>query len=263
VNRLQDYDFGAAVLDLRSASVGPLQIDQASIVMPPGVVLSTIQYDHVDLRFEPIITREVSIVPIVVGSPAADYPLVRVEAEPARWPIRGGRSEVEGVEQLSTEPLDISGANNTLTRTLALIPPNGHVTLERAEGEPPRVEVRAVIEPVVETRQWVIPVDVPEQLDHSGVIPSTYTVEVTGPRPKFRRLGELQLEVAVEAEVVPLREKTTTGGRMVEVRFGWGDDVPEDVRQALRLHHRVVRVSLPPDSPRSPGRGDRNTGQPP
>src|SRR5690606_6737610 len=50
VNRLQDYDFGVAILDLENARPGPLEVDRAAIVMPSGVVLAGIQYDHVDLR---------------------------------------------------------------------------------------------------------------------------------------------------------------------------------------------------------------------
>ena len=37
---------GAAVLDLREASPGPMQLDPAAIVMPAGVVLDAVVAEH-------------------------------------------------------------------------------------------------------------------------------------------------------------------------------------------------------------------------
>src|SRR6185503_13579567 len=73
VNRLQEWDFGQVFVDLSRAEPGPLEIDARSIVMPRGVVLAAIHYDRVDLRFDPVIERDLPVVPTVVGSVAADY----------------------------------------------------------------------------------------------------------------------------------------------------------------------------------------------
>ena len=118
INRLQDYDFGTATLDLTQARPGPLEVDEAAIVMPSGVVLAGIQYDHVDLRFDPVIERDVEVEPRLVGSPAPDYELVRADARPARVRVRGGESFVRRVLVLATESVDVSGADHDVALVL-------------------------------------------------------------------------------------------------------------------------------------------------
>ena len=92
VNRLQDVDLGAATLDLRSAGPGPLEIDRASIVMPRGVVLSSIIYDQIDLRFEPVIEHDAAVLATIVGEPAQDHQIERIETDPRTVRVKGGRS---------------------------------------------------------------------------------------------------------------------------------------------------------------------------
>lgn len=250
VNRLQDYDLGAASLDLEEAEPGPLEIDRASIVMPPGVVLAGMHYDHVDLRFDPVVERAVAVVPNILGQPAPDHRLVRIEAEPPRWPVRGGRTQVQGLQQLTTEPFDLKRAADTLEVKLALVRPGGNVRLVGDGRESPKVTVRAVVEPVLEERELTVPVEVPESLDPTGAVPPTHQVVTSGPLPAFRELDALGLAFPVEAEVVPLAGEDE-GARTVEVRFRWAEEVPEAVSEALSFEHGVVRVVLPP-RPSSP-----------
>jgi YbbR domain-containing protein len=260
VNRLQDYDFGTATLDLRSASPGPLEIDRASIVMPSGVILAGIQYDHVDLRFDKVIERDISIATDTVGAPDADYELSRVEVTPERWAVRGGASFVQRVQRLQTEPLEITGATQDVIAELPIVAPatGTHLVGEDAKGV--RVKVRAVIEPKAESRTYSIPVIVPEGIDRAGVIPRTYEVEVAGPLPEFRTLEGLGISFPVEAsaEVV---EGTPAAGGVAEVRFSWGDSVPTDVRARLKIDHGVERITLPaPAPPTAPLDGEDTDG---
>lgn len=255
VNRLQDYDFGIATLDLQDAEPGPLKIDEGAIVMPSGVVLSDIDYDQVDLRFEPVISAEVPITPQVIGVPQEDYKLVQVVSEPGRWTIKGGRSDVQAVQQLTTEPLSIDGATQDVEKMLAIVEPSGSVKLVGADDGTAEVEVRAEIQPSIESRDFTVPVPVPPALDRTGVIPRTYSVQVTGPTPDFRELERLGIAFPVEADVVPMSE-TAGGNRLVEIRFRWAETVPKAVSDALDIDHGVVRVSLPapaPEVPADPG----------
>jgi YbbR domain-containing protein len=242
VNRLQDYDFGSASLDLRSSTPGPLQIDAAAIVMPRGVILAGIQYDHVDLRFDRVIERDVTISPVVQGHVAADYELSRVECTPERWTVRGGQSAVQALAELSTEPFDLDEATTDVTATLAIVRPEGTVRLVPAEGA--SVKVHAVVRVIEDTRTYTVPVSVGEATDPTGVVPDSYTVVVQGPRPELRRLDELAIGFPVEAtaEVV---EGHPPGPGVVEVRFGWSERVPPPTRASLRIDHGIERVNLP------------------
>lgn len=249
INRLQDYDFGTAVLDLERARPGPLEIDRAGIVMPPGVVLAGIQYDQVDLRFEAVVVHEVEVSPRTRGDPAPDYQLIGVEVQPTKWPVRGGESSVARVQQLLTEPLDIEGADQDVEASRALVRPAEDVTL--VDDEEPRVTIRAVIIAKPESRRYTVAVVVPEGLDPTGVVPRTYEVEVSGPLPDFRVLDALELLSPVVAEVSRVGEPDAPDS-MAEVRFTWAEGVPQDLRGRLSLSRELDRVKLPVLPPPAP-----------
>lgn len=251
VNRLQDYDFGTATLDLREASPGPLEIDQASIVMPSGVILAGINYDHVDLRFDPIVERAVPIEAPLVGRPADDYEVSRVEVTPERWTVRGGESFVHQVSRLTTEAVDVAGVSEDVTETLALLRPPQGVKLVDAGSDGAKVDVRVVVAPKVGTRRYTVPVVVPERIDPTGAVPRTYEIEVTGPVPDLRTLEELGIAFPVEA-VAELVSGSPQAGGAVEVRFSWAESVPAGLRARLRQDHGVERLSLPAAPPPPP-----------
>lgn len=257
INRLQDYDFGTATLDLREARPGPLAVDEAAIVMPSGVVLAGIQYDQVDLRFDPVIERDVEVEPRLVGSPAPDYELARVDARPGRVRVRGGESFVRRVLVLATEVVDVSGADHDVERRVALVEPPEGVTLVTtaaatgAAGEEGMVMVRAQIAAKQESRTVVVPVAVPEGLDPTGAVPRSYEVVVSGPLPDFRVLDGLGLDPPVEARVSE-GEGEGDGGGVAEIRFAWTERVPQDLRARLALDRTLERVALPPPPPPPP-----------
>jgi YbbR domain-containing protein len=251
INRMQDYDFGVATLDLRRAGPGPLEIDRATIVMPPGVVLAAIQYDHVDLRFDPVIEREVVVEPQLEGTPAPDYELVRVEVEPTRWRVRGGESFVRRVLGLSTEPLDVQGADHTLEDRRALVQPLEGVSLLAVGDGEAMVTVRAVVVAREESRRVAVAVAVPEGLDPTGAVPRTLEVELRGPVPDFRVLDGLGVGPPVVA-VVSKGEGEGDGGGVAEVRFSWSERVPQEVRRRLALDRTLERVALPTPTPLPP-----------
>lgn len=249
INRLQDYDFGAAVLDLTRARPGPLEIDRGGIVMPPGVVLAGIQYDQVDLRFDAVVERDVEVKPRVSGEPAPDYQLMGVEVRPTKWAVRGGESQVARVQQLLTEPLEIDGASRDVESVRTLVPPPEGVAL--VDGDRPEVTIRAVIIPRAESRRYAVAVIVPEGLDPTGAVPRTYDVEVTGPLPDFRLLDAMELPLPVVADAVPA-EVPEGSEPIAEVRFSWDERVPADVRGRLSLDREVERVELPVPPPPAP-----------
>jgi len=269
INRLQNYDFGSATLDLRAAQPGPLEIDRATIVMPSGVVLSNMLYDHVDLRFDQVIERDIEVKPMVKGDPALDYELIRVEVVPTRWRVRGGATSVRKVTRLPTEDLDIEGADHDVEVLRPLLPPPDGVTyVDEGQGEA-QVTVRVVIDPKQETRTVQVGVVMPDGLDPTGAVPRTYRVDVTGPLPDFHVLDGLGVELPVEAVASKVEGEGGRGGGVAEVRFGWAEGVPDDLRERLSFDHEVERIELPPPpSPQEPieapgeGRDGRDGGQP-
>lgn len=251
VNRLQDYDLGSATLDLRAAGPGPLEIDRASIVMPSGVILAGIQYDHVDLRFDAIVERALAIDAPIVGTPAEDYEIASVEVTPERWAVRGGESFVNQVSRLATEPIDVEGAVEDVVKRPSILKPPPGVQLVRPASENARVDVRVAIVPREDARSFPVPVIVPESVDPTGAIPRTYEVEISGPVPDLRALEESGLAFPVEA-VAELVSGSPAAGGVAEVRFSWAESVPTALRERLHLDHGVERVNVPPAPPPPP-----------
>ncbi|HWB82168.1 MAG TPA: CdaR family protein [Nannocystaceae bacterium] len=249
VNRLGDHDFGSAQLDLRAAVPGPLQIDRASIVMPRGVVLAEVVYDEVDLRFEPVVEREVPVLPIVIGQPAADYQLVRVRAQPATMRVRGGRSSVLAVAQLSTEGYDVRGADHEVSQTLALVRPPMGVEIVGEGAEPMRVKVVAEIGPIAHQQVMRAPVQRDAALGERGGIAPLADVTIHGPMPAFRELARLGLVLPVIGHAAPAADAPSTHA---VIKLRWAEAVPPSLQRALSFEPSEVRVELPPPPPPSP-----------
>jgi len=251
VNRVDAADFGAAVLDLREAEPGPLIIDRASIVMPQGVVLAGIDYDEVDLRFEPVVEKEVRVVPTVRGTPARDYQLVAIGAQPATVRIRGGQSRVFGLAQLSTEVYDLREVSADVEVSLAIAQPPEGVTIV---GDPVYVRVVADIAPRTERMARRVVVERSAIMLDRGGLPTQVEIELSGPAPEFRVLEAAGLDAVLEAVV--RADPEAPDRAFIEV--GWAEGVPAGVREALSIDPSRVAVDLLPLPPRP----DEPTGAP-
>ncbi len=149
VSRLGTKDLGVAKLRLRDARPGPMSLDPAEIVMPDGVILVNVEYDPVDLRFEPYETAELPVVASVVGRVHADHELVSVTVEPPSWSVRAGRSVVEGITELDTATVQVEGATETIVQRVKLLRPSPEIRFLGRGGRPdastPEVTVTATI----------------------------------------------------------------------------------------------------------------------
>lgn len=248
VNRLSDAQLGSATLDLREASPGPMVLDPASVVMPEGVVLDTLEYNAVDLRFEAVVDRALQIVPNLVGELDPDSKLASMRVEPNSWTVRAPASALEGLTQLSTAPIDVSGISNTLTVDVALEPPSSKIAfLGVPAGERPSVRLTIDVVPVAGELQLVVPTEaalreaLPE-LDEVD-LPAFERVLVRGPRKLLRSLEGLDAPLMAKVEV----EKLTRGAPIpVTVRFEWSPEVSAETVGQLSVVPDLVRLRLSP-----------------
>jgi len=246
VSQLQGYELGSAELDLRDVEPGPMELEQGSIVMPPGVLLVGIQYDQVDLRFDPVERVEIPIVPPTVGRVHADYHVVRVEVVPERWTVSGGRSQLNRVSEVTTAALNIEGATETIERTVRLEPPSESLELV---GDQPRTRVRVIVEPRIMQRDFAVLVAISPAIDPTGLVPRSYGVRGSGPAPQFRRLEQLGLAFPIEADVELEPVGSDGGERAIHIEFKWSEAVPPEIRSSITMDHQVTRVVLPPVPP--------------
>lgn len=249
LNKLGQVEMGSATLDLDEAREGPLYIDPASIVMPHGVILEKIDYDPVDLRFDPVVERALSVVPKTVGEVSADYELVGVSVEPETWRVRGGQQVVAELSELSTAAVSLAGATTTIEAEVALVRPADQVSFTGVvDGSTPHVTVRAEVRPRPGSREVVVPVlsqlgaALPELDPSQDQVPSNERVTIRGPQSAVRQLDGVDPILVPEVEV-------ERGSRKIGVslRFRWADAVPEAVRPQLTLEPSLVRFSIERD----------------
>jgi YbbR domain-containing protein len=246
VNRLSAAQLGSATLDLREARPGPMVLDPASIVMPEGVVLDTLEYDAVDLRFEAVVDRAVRIVPNLVGELDGDYKLEAARVEPNTWTVRSPASKLEGLAQLSTAPVDISGITETLSTRVALEPPSSRIAfLGVAAGERPSVRLTLEVVPVAGEIELEVETEAAlrEALPEYGGadLPKVERVVVRGPRKLLRSLEGLQAPLLAKVEV----EDAASGAAIpVTVRFVWSSQIPVTTVEQLSVVPDLVRLRL-------------------
>ncbi|ADU50362.1 YbbR family protein [Thermaerobacter marianensis DSM 12885] len=81
------------------------------------------------------------------GAPAQGFEIGNIAIEPAEVTVRAREERIlQELDFLQTEPVDISGLDRTVTREVALAPPEGVVVV----GGPPAVRVTIEIRPVKE-----------------------------------------------------------------------------------------------------------------
>jgi YbbR domain-containing protein len=70
-------------------------------------------------------TKEVFITPKITGAPAPGFVIGNVVVKPATTILSGSVDQLSNVSNVSTEPIDIQGANSDLTRQVRCIVPPG------------------------------------------------------------------------------------------------------------------------------------------
>ncbi len=248
INRLEPAEFAAATFDLRVAQPGPLEVDRGAIVMPRGVVLAGIDYDQVDLRFDPVIERDVPVLATITGEPAMDYEVAGVVTQPATVRIRGGRQPVLAVGHVATASRDIRGADRDVEFDAALVEPGNGITVVGTEGSStvgPTVRVQVSLVPRTRRVAVVVPVIPAAALHGRAGVPVVVDAVVSGPAPVLRELSERGLWNPIVGAASP---EGDGGTARIEMRFL--DAVPPRMRTLLTAEPKELRVPLPP--PASP-----------
>ena len=111
-----------AVLDLHAAGSGQrlLSLTPDQVRTPLGVQVVQVTPATVALVFEHTGTRQVPIAPAVEGSPEPGYIVGKITADPATVEVVGPKSAVERATDAVTEPVSVSGARASVTRSVTV-----------------------------------------------------------------------------------------------------------------------------------------------
>ena len=117
---LRDITLGKKVIgiiDLSMAKVGenaiPLSPDD--IRRPSGMTVTHMSLPEVKIKLEPLVRKTFRLKPILYGTPANGYRLLKIAVLPPKVTVEGPVSVVKMLDGLKTMPIDIQGAAGDLS----------------------------------------------------------------------------------------------------------------------------------------------------
>ncbi len=107
-------------VDLSKAKRGEniYPIDRDNIRLPFAMTVTNISPSTAKVRLEELVSKKVSVRPVITGSPAKGYYIRSVTVDPPAVMIKGLRSDVRKVNELDTELLDVTGLTANVTQEL-------------------------------------------------------------------------------------------------------------------------------------------------
>lgn len=173
-----------------------LRARNSSDVLIEGVTLepeiTQVAIDITQQKF----SRAVAIAPQPTGEPADGYNVVSVSVTPSVVTIRGEEASIAGTSSIPTRPIDITGADDDIVKTVSLDLPSG---VEVAGGDTV-VTVTIKIEPATGSFNFTVPVNangLGANVAIQGELP-TVVVTLTGPSPQLRALTPADIVAAVD-----------------------------------------------------------------
>lgn len=103
-------------VDLKKAKKGEnlYYISSDDIELSRAFTVTNVKPSYIRIFVEETIKKSVKVVPIITGYVANGYFIKSVDVEPRMIEIEGIRSEVDKVSYVKTEPIDITGLNDSI-----------------------------------------------------------------------------------------------------------------------------------------------------
>lgn len=126
----------------------PLQVRIAGAAGSEEVLESSVEPSEILIRVESRTVKKVPVVPNFAGYPEAGYEFDGYLINPVSVEVSGPRTVVEGIEEMQTEPIDLSGRNAGFDGTALLV--NRNTLIAVSSGG--TVEYRVRISPAIISR---------------------------------------------------------------------------------------------------------------
>lgn len=197
---VDQVDTLVAELDLEGQKV---DVNQSFPLLPQtgqGYEVSgvTVEPPKVGVRLpitQQILYRTLPVNPMVRGSVAPGYAIEHIATEPSTAILVGSREAVELVANLTTEPISVDGATESIVRVLNLNVPKG----ANIAGEP-RVVVRIRINPILGSRTLAIGPTFEGLAPDKTLVAEVDSLLITlsGPLPLLQNLGPPQVQASLD-----------------------------------------------------------------
>ncbi len=184
-------------LDLSDGKVGlsNYQINEKMIHLPPGLTATVLPPDTIQFKFELTVSKGVEVRPRFRGKPAEGHVLEGAEVVPNRVEIVGAQSEVQGISQVDTEPIDLTERRESFETKVKIILDQPHAWPSTGQGE---VEVRvAIAEETVQKLLKQISLKVQNARGSVRLEPPRVDIILEGPAGKIDSLRPDQIAASV------------------------------------------------------------------
>lgn len=228
---LLDSDRLTVRLDL--SGIGPGQasfkINPAMFNVPRQTTVTSASPSEVLLDVDRVVQREIPVHVDIEGRPANGYQIASVQAKPPVVTAIGPSRYVNPLQQINSEPFDVSGTSADVIRRVDLESPNSAVALTAM-----RVDAKVQVTEKISSREFRgLHVEVRDSDYKFRVEPSHATVTIRGPMIKLASVDPNGLvfvdakELPPGSHEVPLQVNVPDGMQVVR-------QLPEKVR--LRLY---------------------------
>ncbi|MEW6713650.1 MAG: CdaR family protein [Nitrospirota bacterium] len=115
------------VVDLENMQAGEnsYSLSKKNIKLPKSLSITSISPETLKLTLEERLKKEVSVKPVIAGSPEEGFAVESIKITPERVQIEGPKSLIRRTFILKTEPIDISGIYEDLQHAASLdVAPN-------------------------------------------------------------------------------------------------------------------------------------------
>jgi hypothetical protein len=218
---LRGDEMGPVQIDLRDGRRRRVDLDRSLVDLPAGVDFVGFSPPSLDLRWDSLVTRPLSVRASVVGSTAPRTRIAAVAVEPERVQARGPSQALEAREVVHTVAVDASGLSpGRYERRVPLEAPRDGIDYSMVP-----VRVTFEVTPLIGERRFErLPVTVrgvPRGGPSIEARPPVVAVVVTGDPELLAELLPSQIvPVATAPDAVPLRVATEARVQTVTLREG-------------------------------------------
>ncbi|MDA8091484.1 MAG: CdaR family protein [Nitrospiraceae bacterium] len=101
-----------------------IRVNSQDVLTPPHVSVVSVSPDGIWVYLEKRANAMLPVEPDITGRPAGGFVVDRISVTPDKAEVRGPKDTVDKLDTLKTEPIDISGVNDTLEKDVEIKVPD-------------------------------------------------------------------------------------------------------------------------------------------
>ena len=197
--------------------------------------------------------KSVAVLANITGSPATGYEVADRTVNPQYVIVDGDEGVLDSLVALSTEPIDVSGANTSFNRSVGIAGlPEGIQILQPSDAK---------VEVLVQITQRGVNQSLPSQQITvvgvgagltASVSPDEITIDVVGPEDALAGLDSTTLQVVVDASGLAAGTYSVQPSAIMPPRVQWVTTFPSDVELTLSPAEGGAAASPNPSPPGTP-----------